>query len=56
MSFWVKDKQSKELIKLKTELPAWGSIGPLLYAFELITEDQLVAGKGNCSGGLILRR
>lgn len=50
LSFWVKEKSSEELVLLKTELPAWGSIGPLLYAFGVISEEQLLDGTGNCSG------
>lgn len=44
MEFWVKD--GEHLTRIDALLPSTGSLGPLFYAFSLITEEELKAGTG----------
>ena len=44
VEFWVKD--GDRLLKVEALLPSTGSLGPLFYAFGLITEEELQAGTG----------
>lgn len=44
--FWVKEPND-QLEKIEAELPASGSLGPLLFAFGLISEEELKSGAGN---------
>jgi Domain of unknown function (DUF4460) len=44
VEFWVKDGES--LSRIDALLPSTGSLGPLFYAFALITEEELQAGAG----------
>lgn len=38
------------LAQIPAELPAYGSLGPLFYAFGLITQEELKRGFGACGG------
>lgn len=38
-------------LQIPAELPAYGSLGPLFYAFGLITQDELKDGFGSCGQG-----
>ena len=52
LEFWVADgSKEQHLVLIRAELPAWGSLGPLFYAFDLIEEEQLLAGVGRCTKG-----
>ncbi len=51
LEFWAPNEASQSLIKITAVLPAWGSLGPLFYAFDLINEEQLLAGFGACKSG-----
>jgi hypothetical protein len=42
VEFWVKD--GEHLTRIDALLPSTGSLGPLFYAFGLITEEELKAG------------
>lgn len=44
VEFWVKD--GERLLKVDALLPSSGSLGPLFFAFGLITEEELQAGTG----------
>ncbi|WIA32850.1 hypothetical protein OEZ86_006027 [Tetradesmus obliquus] len=44
VEFWVKD--GEHLTRIDALLPSTGSLGPLFYAFSLITEEELKAGTG----------
>jgi len=44
VEFWVKDRD--QLSSLQALLPSSGSLGPLFYAFDLISEAELQAGTG----------
>ena len=37
-------------LQVAAELPSYGSLGPLFFAFGLITRDELRQGAGACSG------
>ena len=51
LEFWAADEYSTELVLLRAQLPRWGSLGPLFYAFGLIDEDDLAAGVGSYGPG-----
>jgi hypothetical protein len=44
VEFWIKD--GERLLKVDALLPSSGSLGPLFFAFGLITEEELQAGSG----------
>lgn len=48
--FVEEDKQLKHIV---AELPSYGSLGPLFYAFGLITADELSSGVGAYHGGTV---
>lgn len=48
--FVEEDKQLKHIV---AELPSYGSLGPLFYAFGLITADELSSGVGAYHGGIV---
>lgn len=52
VEFWLSDN-SQRSAKVKAVLPAAGSLGPLLYSFGFINEDQLLAGFGTQSQGIL---
>ncbi len=45
LEFWVKDGEQR-MARIQALLPASGSLGPLFYAFGLITEEELRSGTG----------
>lgn len=49
VEFWVKD--GEHLTRIDAQLPSTGSLGPIFFAFGLISEEELQAGAGGCSGG-----
>ena len=52
ISFWVREDDS--FVKVEAELPSHGSLGPLFYAFGLITDEELRQGYGSYdAGGLV---
>ena len=52
ISFWVREDDS--FVKIEAELPSHGSLGPLFYAFGLITDEELRQGYGSYdAGGLV---
>lgn len=44
VEFWVKD--GEHLTRIDAQLPSTGSLGPLFFAFGLISEEELQAGTG----------
>lgn len=44
-------EEDKQLIHIVAELPSYGSLGPLFYAFGLITAEELSKGVGAYHGG-----
>eukprot|EP01025_Chloroclados_australasicus_P055430 TRINITY_DN670_c0_g1_i1.p1 TRINITY_DN670_c0_g1~~TRINITY_DN670_c0_g1_i1.p1 ORF type:complete len:580 (-),score=66.70 TRINITY_DN670_c0_g1_i1:565-2304(-) len=44
VEFYVKEEN--EIYSLKAELPGYGSLGPLFFAFGFITEEELQQGRG----------
>ena len=50
VDFWV--IEDGRLTKITAELPYYGSLGPLFYAFGLISTEELQAGAGAYSDGL----
>lgn len=44
VEFWVKD--GEHLTRIDAQLPSTGSLGPLFFAFGLISQEELQAGKG----------
>lgn len=50
LEFWVKD-DAAQLIRVEAQLPAFGSLGPLFYAFNLITQEELEQGLGTYDTG-----
>ncbi len=49
VDFWV--LEDSRLTKISAELPGYGSLGPLFYAFGLISTEELQAGAGSYSDG-----
>lgn len=49
VEFWVKD--GEHLTRIDAQLPSTGSLGPLFFAFGLISQEELQAGTGVCGGG-----
>ncbi|KAK9817188.1 hypothetical protein WJX72_010816 [[Myrmecia] bisecta] len=50
VEFWVKEDGGL-LTKIQAELPAYGSLGPLFYAFGLISSEELRSGIGTYERG-----
>lgn len=48
VEFWVKD--GEHLTRIDAQLPSTGSLGPLFFAFGLISQEELQAGTGVCGG------
>jgi hypothetical protein len=46
VEFWVKD--GEHLTRIDAQLPSTGSLGPLFFAFGLISQEELQAGTGVC--------
>jgi len=44
VEFWVKD--GEHLTRIDAQLPSTGSLGPLFFAFGLISQEELQAGTG----------
>lgn len=44
VEFWVRD--GERLVRVEALLPSSGTLGPLFFAFGLISEDELRAGAG----------
>ena len=49
ISFWVREDDS--FVKIEAELPSHGSLGPLFYAFGLISDEELRQGYGSYDAG-----
>jgi hypothetical protein len=45
VNFWV--IEDGRLTQLSAELPGYGSLGPLFYAFNLISADEMQSGAGS---------
>lgn len=45
VEFWVKDGE-EHLSRIDAQLPSTGSLGPLFFAFGLISQEELQAGTG----------
>lgn len=51
LTFYVRGGEGEALTEIPAELPAYGSLGPLFYAFGLITQEELKEGYGSCGQG-----
>ncbi|PRW34089.1 hypothetical protein C2E21_7404 [Chlorella sorokiniana] len=51
LTFYVRGGEGEALTEVPAELPAYGSLGPLFYAFGLITQEELKEGYGSCGQG-----
>ena len=49
VQFWV--LEDGRLTQIRAELPGHGSLGPLFYAFGLISADELQSGVGSYNDG-----
>lgn len=51
VTFWVKTADGSACEKVDAQLPAFGSLGPLFYAFGLISQEDLRNGSGSLTDG-----
>ena len=51
VTFWVKAADGISCEKVDAQLPAFGSLGPLFYAFGLISQEDLRDGLGRLADG-----
>ncbi|KAK9858382.1 hypothetical protein WJX84_005474 [Apatococcus fuscideae] len=51
VTFWVKVPHNTGCQKVDAQLPAFGSLGPLFFAFGLISQEDLRNGSGRLAGG-----